>query len=1283
MNRVGLLEIEVIDFDKEVKISLQIKQHNKLIDEPINAKLSSNSEIPTLYQQWRDSYESLKKKLQKFRGDDFDFVFDDLTENIANPSLILNDEIEVLKQSLNNTLTALKQSLKTWFQSQDESLLKIKQKINEELQQANDFQVLLKTQDELLCKLPWQLENFLEIPNRNSLEVGLTFPEQQQITKITIPKKKDKVRVLVVLGNSKGINNQRDKEILERFDDVEAVFLNQPSEIEFVKRLRDEKGWDIFLFSGHTKTKQQEGLIYINENNYITINDFKNSLEVAITQGLELMIFNSCDGIGLAFDLAKTRLLLPVMLIMKEPIPDVVAQAFLQEFLNEYSTVQYNDLNIKDANVSQSLYTSVSKVRVYLQQYWEKEFPGVSTLPLIFQNPAFSPPIWQEFICEVKAKRLLKSIQKNIGFETLETANKLDNWGTFFRDVVPQYNQARILFEKALEIRQKLLGNEDLAIAESLENIAEICDAQEKFAEAELKYQKALEIRQKLLGDNHPDFASNLYNLGSHYDTRKRHNESLEFYKKSLELYQGLDIYSNSNIELSISLLNFIINQKTNKTTKSEVLQILEKILQFCLDIYSKNEEQLKKPLVKKNLNFGDRVLNYIKKLPYYIENLQFFMYIDVTYKYYELYKNYTFSSLSINDLLTNQDLFNRFQNILKSMILLERNVNLTNLSQKASFIKYLASCSLILGNYRQAENLYKKALKIYQKNLGKNDTYVAEIYNELGNLYSKKKQYRQAEKSYKQCLEIWISLFSESHIAVANSLINLAEIYSEQKLYDQAKSNLIKSLEIKRNKLDNNHIEIAEILCKLANLYELQKDFDQAEIFYLECLEIYKYLQQNDKILDILVRIGTFYQNQCLHSQQNVQVENKPFSFITNTENHEILFQKAESYSLQVLDIWKNDNKLFGFRNQSIDIDTDIELSNLLCIYRNLCNLISFYSLENKFDKFDSLIPPLIEIIEIIEQFKTKKLTTVNKSRLFSQFSELFELFTLNKAGIFCCIGLTYYRQQKYSKSNFYYTQSLEAVKQLYQNNLLLIKTQIFKETVNNIIQSIALLYMSKGLQFSKKEIEHIDLEILLKGLEISKRCLGAKHESTISILCSLAIVYQVKQQYKEAENYCLQTLNSMKGFFPRYNTNQFNINILTQLAIVYQHQSRFKEAESLYIKAGKIIERLSGKESLSMAINLNNLGTLYRDQGLYDQAESYLTQALDLQKRLGKDNDDNLARCLDNLGMVYFGQKRYKEAESLYLQALEIFERDLKNDDPRIIRCRKNIEEVTKFID
>ena len=61
------------------------------------------------------------------------------------------------------------------------------------------------------------------------------------------------------------------------------------------------------------------------------LEEIKKTLRSAISKGLKLAIFNSCDGLGLARQLADLNL--PYIIVWREVVPDKSAQKFLQYFI--------------------------------------------------------------------------------------------------------------------------------------------------------------------------------------------------------------------------------------------------------------------------------------------------------------------------------------------------------------------------------------------------------------------------------------------------------------------------------------------------------------------------------------------------------------------------------------------------------------------------------------------------------------------------------------------------------------------------------------------------------------------------------------------------------------------------------------------------------------------------------------------------------------------------------------------------------------------------------------
>ena len=209
-------------------------------------------------------------------------------------------------------------------------------------------------------------------------------------------------RILAVLGNCDRINLEPDRRALEQLPDAETVVLVQPTREQLDKQLWDEQGWDILCFCGHSISEAEgsQGIININDTEQLNLDQLKYALKAAIARGLQLAIFNSCDGLGLARQLASLHI--PQIIVMREPVPDRVAQVFLENFLAAFSS-------------GKSLYVSVRQSREQLQGL-EDRYPYATWFPVICQNSASLPVTWQGLCSagELELEQLLTQLRESI-----------------------------------------------------------------------------------------------------------------------------------------------------------------------------------------------------------------------------------------------------------------------------------------------------------------------------------------------------------------------------------------------------------------------------------------------------------------------------------------------------------------------------------------------------------------------------------------------------------------------------------------------------------------------------------------------------------------------------------------------------------------------------------------------------------------------------------------------------------------------------------------------------
>lgn len=355
MQKLVVIKLEG-SFLQGFKVNVEIAQETKRPSIELNGELPSEPEIPEIYQAWSDSYYYLD-------------VINRLTPvNIADDDYDWENSKINCDQKSQNLIT----SFNNWLKSA--SFTTVREKCLEQLKSDDEIRVIIRTSNHLLRKLPWHLWDLWQ--KYPLAEVALSTLNSQVTDRI----QHQKARVLIVLGNSQGIDVTVDRSLLAQFcRDAEIVFLLEPSPQELNQHLWDAIGWDIILFSGHSRTEGKRGRIFLNQKDSLTMTELKYALQTAVERGLQIGFFNSCDGLGIATELENLHI--PQLIVMRELVPDLVAHQFLKYFLEEYTS-------------GKSLYLAVGIARKKLQGI-ETDFPCASWLPVIVQNLLETPPTWQ------------------------------------------------------------------------------------------------------------------------------------------------------------------------------------------------------------------------------------------------------------------------------------------------------------------------------------------------------------------------------------------------------------------------------------------------------------------------------------------------------------------------------------------------------------------------------------------------------------------------------------------------------------------------------------------------------------------------------------------------------------------------------------------------------------------------------------------------------------------------------------------------------------------------
>ena len=343
-------------FDGCDNIVVQLLDQDRQYVRQFNGSLPPEPKLAQLHNQWQLGYRAYYQ------------------ERVMRIGLLQSEGMRYSETSFKQVCQQIPEQFNQWLGSDSFGI--IERALRTDLHKDESIQIIITAADRKLQQLPWHLWKFLE--DYPQAEISFNSLNWQKINHPAT--NRQQVRILAVLGNSSGISLKQDLASLKALPKTELTVLTEPQLAELNEYLWQSAGWDILLFSGHSDSDLAAGYIYLNATEKITIPQLKYSLGKAIAQGLQIAIFNSCEGIGLAAQLAD--LSLPYTVVMGEPVPDQIAQVFLQYFLTAFATGKTFTLAVKEARQKLA--------------GWETEYICASWLPVIWQNPATDSLTWEQ-----------------------------------------------------------------------------------------------------------------------------------------------------------------------------------------------------------------------------------------------------------------------------------------------------------------------------------------------------------------------------------------------------------------------------------------------------------------------------------------------------------------------------------------------------------------------------------------------------------------------------------------------------------------------------------------------------------------------------------------------------------------------------------------------------------------------------------------------------------------------------------------------------------------------
>jgi serine/threonine protein kinase/tetratricopeptide (TPR) repeat protein len=308
-----------------------------------------------------------------------------------------------------------------------------------------------------------------------------------------------------------------------------------------------------------------------------------------------------------------------------------------------------------------------------------------------------------------------------------EAARLLDQAGLYLLEHA-QYTQAKILFQKALAIREEMVGPEHPDVAESLSNLAGPSLYQGMYAQAEPLFERSLAIRMRIQGPTHPDVAVALNNLALLYNQQGKYAQAEPLFHQALAIWEEVQGLAHPDVARTLNNLA-LLYQAQEKFARAE------QFYRQAISIW----ERIRGPAhpdVATGLNNLAMLLHRLGK----------------------------YSQA--------ESLFQRVLEIREKTLGPEHPAT-------AHGLHYLAKLHQSQWKYAEAELLFKHALRIRKRTLGIDHPDVAHCMHDLARLYTSIGRYEQAEPLYQQALDICDRAIGPYHPQVAEILKHYAILLS------------------------------------------------------------------------------------------------------------------------------------------------------------------------------------------------------------------------------------------------------------------------------------------------------------------------------------------------------------------------------------------------------------------------------------------------------------------------------------------------------------------------
>lgn len=369
-------------------------------------------------------------------------------------------------------------------------------------------------------------------------------------------------------------------------------------------------------------------------------------------------------------------------------------------------------------------------------------------------------------------------VRRELAGQPVIQAQMLIVLGDVYRNL-GNYEEARLLLERSMQIRESLHEGDHPDVAESLNSFGALSSQTGEYDAASEYLNRALEMRLRLFGNVHKDVVKSYTTLANLKQTTGDYDEAEKLYREALSINNQLSGEPDKNTATSMANLATILQRKGN-------LDEAEQYHRQALSIYE-------------TVLSGDHPL-------------------------------IATSSNNLALLLTERGMFEQALPFARKALEMRKNLYGEQHPEVLTSLNNLASLLADIGNVEEAEELYFRSLELRRIQHGDESMAVAVAYNNLGTLFRKTGRYNDSVPLFRKAAETAGRVLGTDHPSVGIITGNLAGSLRLQGFIDEAEQHYTSALNLLQRTLTDDHPSTARLKIGLGECLTDRGSYQQAE---------------------------------------------------------------------------------------------------------------------------------------------------------------------------------------------------------------------------------------------------------------------------------------------------------------------------------------------------------------------------------------------------------------------------------------------------------------------